>query len=454
MQETPILSGSGARRGKRSNVYDIPEDGSPVRQFSAVPEESFLQEDIARNEDLAMDSDQEEESFVAQIGDETTNAEVEDLIDLEESEVAPEPVKVPAKRGRKRKSDVIEPAPEDDVVAAKSRKRGPGATKVSETQAKGKKSDSAANGHPRRSQRVSDIHEMESSQVDALIDASVNATEQEVSVAPKRRGRPPRAQVEAGKENGVTKPAKDAPLKEKTNAVFKKPPKPVAKTKAVVAPKSKPEAKKKEKKSQTESEDAGKLVDVHGNPLSKSDIERMSTTSATSRYGRGRHLSVFRELDPDAVAPTTRTGRHRVAPIDFWKNDRIAYDTDGSMTSIVKNQSPEPERKTHKSTSIKGRKKTQPLNDEDDVELDPWEEDEGVLIGNYRDFDPITDVTSNAIIEDSMLFCLLPLPFHLLTLSPSNRLGRKRHSTHRRPRRLFPIHQALVRRLLFQLGAH
>ena len=45
------------------------------------------------------------------------------------------------------------------------------------------------------------------------------------------------------------------------------------------------------------------------------------------------------------------------------------------------------------------------LADEEEVDLDPWEEDDGMFVGNYRDFDPVMDVTSTTIIEDSMCSC-------------------------------------------------
>lgn len=411
LQETPALSGSGARRGKRADVYDIPERSSPVRQPSVVLEESYVQEEITANEDSIVINGVTEESFVAQVGEDATTG-AEDLIDLEESEITPEPVKVPAKKGRKRKSDVLEQSHEEDTAAAKPRKRGAAPAQASGTQKKGKKSANSPAIQPRRSQRVSDITEQGLSMLDGSIDASIDTSEQideEAPVVPKRRGRPPRAMQVTGKENVTpAKAPQNASAKEKTNAVFKKPAKPVvAKPKGKVEPKNKLEAKAKEKTPQANGDDSGKLVDVYGNPLSKKDIEQMSTTSVGSRYGRGRHLSVFREMDPDAVARVGRTGRHRVAPIDFWKNDRIAYDVDGSMTSIVKNQDPEPERR-QKSTGTKGRKRAMAAIEEE-VELDPWEEDEGTLVGNYRDFDPVTDLTSTDIIEDSEFHAM---PFH------------------------------------------
>lgn len=408
LQETPALSGSGARRGKRSSIYDIPEDASPEREESALLEESYVvQEEIIANEDSVVINNAEEESFAAQIGEDTITGAEATEVDIEESEIAPEPVKEPAKRGRKRKSDALEPVEETD--AAKLRKQGTVAAQASATQKKGKKSTQASAPQPRRLQRVSDITELEPSILEEPVDKSVDITEQAeaVPVVAKRRGRPPRVQPDTEKEKEKEKTApvkgvKSAAVKEKTEAVFRKPVKPTPKAKANTATQAKADIQTKDKTPQANSEQTGKLVNSYGNPLSKKDIEQMSTTSAGSRFGRGRHLSVFREMDPEAVACVGRTGRHRVAPIDFWKNESISYDVDGSMTAIVKNQDPEPEtKKSHYRASAKSRKRNLTAIEEEEIELEPWEDEEGVFIGNYRDFDQVTNLTMSNVEEGS-----------------------------------------------------
>ncbi|KAI4948342.1 hypothetical protein J4E91_005763 [Alternaria rosae] len=442
LQETPALSGSGARRGKRSDVYDIPEEESPAPAESAIFEESIVQEEITANE-LGIGA---EESFVAQIGGDESMADdqvIEDLEELdreEESELVPEPPKEKAKRGRKRKSDVVEVSEgEEQEPAEKPRKRGrPAAAQASGSQ-KGKNN---APAERRRSQRVSDVSELE-----APVDDSIDQSEQaeEAPVAPKRRGRPPKVQPVSEQENSIVdapvddsveqsehaeeapapkkrgRPAKAQPNSDKatssasasakpakkSNAEFTKPTKPVGRPKANAESKAKSasaeprsNAVSKSKTPQAESEEAGKLVDVYGNPLSKKDIDQISATSAGSRFGRGRHLSVFREMDPDNVARIGRTGRHRVAPIDFWKNDHISYDPDGSMSSIVKSQAVEEERRPTKKSSYKSKKRALTVVEEE-IELDPWEE-QGTLVGNFRGFDPVGEVPSNDIIEDTI----------------------------------------------------
>ncbi|EUC48907.1 hypothetical protein COCMIDRAFT_33589 [Bipolaris oryzae ATCC 44560] len=421
LQETPALSGSGARRGRRSDVYDIPEDGeeSPLPEPSAMMEESMVQQELMANEESAIFA---EESFVAQIGEESMAGEeaVEELVEEEEEEVVTEPVKQPAKRGRKRKSDAVDNPEEQSEVTEKPRKRGPGA-QASES-LKGKKSGLAPTVQRRRSQRVSDISDLEASASELPAETTVDESEQidEAPVAPKRRGRPPRTQPAAEKENTVaSKSTKNAATKEKNEETFKKPGKPPGRPKANTEPKNKPpaaepktkpapktkessKAKPKEKAPLVDDAAAGKLVDVYGNPLSKQDIDQMSTTSAGSRFGRGRHLSVFREIDPENVARVGRTGRHRVAPIDFWKNDHISYDVDGSMTSIVKSAAVEETRRQNRKYGPKGKKKRLTMVEEEEIELDPWEEKEGRLVGNYKGYDPVINSASDEIIEDDI----------------------------------------------------
>ncbi|KAF2855102.1 hypothetical protein T440DRAFT_486111 [Plenodomus tracheiphilus IPT5] len=418
LQDNSVLSGSGARRGDRnriSSVYDIPEDeGSPIPEESEVPEESMVQQEIAANDDSVVINVVEEESFAAQVGDDaTTGAEVtedliEDLIDAEEMEDAPEPAKQPAKRGRKRKSDMLEPT-EQATNSVTSRKKGAASTQASDVPKKGKKNASTAASQPRRSQRVSDVSDLQTSTLEGPDDASMDVSEQvdEPAPAAKRRGRPPRVQPAPDKENAVQSTAsKTSASKEKSETGFKKPAKPKPRTNAEPGKKADAQLKEKTSRAPTKektlqnSDTSGKLVNAWGNPLSKKDVEQMSTASAGSRYGRGRHLSVFRELDPETVARVGRTGRHRVAPIDFWKNESINYGVDGSMTAIVKNQDPEPElKKSNYRTSAKSKKRTLTAVEEEEVELEPWEEEDGVLFGNYKDFDPITELTKPNVAE-------------------------------------------------------
>lgn len=432
----------------------------------------MVQAEISMNE-ISADFDLEK-SFVGQVGDDSglaadtfVQSTIHDDTEDQQSEIIPEPVKEPvkepAKGGRKRKSDVVEQLPEDEPRPAKNQKRRAAATEVPETQ-KSKKTAKAPATDLRRSKRVSDVTEQEPSVMDASVSESADASEVvDEPVVPKRRGRLPKAKpspqdespasakpAKATLEKETTKPAakesaSKAPTKQTTkkaaaedvqdqaDVVFKKPSKSMAKAKGRL-PKAKAEAGagkagKTDKTPNVTDTAPGKPVDLYGNPLSKADIEQMSTTSVGSRYGRGRHLSVFREMEPDAVARIGRTGRHRVAPIDFWKNDKITYNTDGSMASILKAPSPEPQHRptTH---SKKAKKRILTAVEEEEIELEPWEEDEGALVGNYKDFDPSNEFTSPGLLEGSKLSLDSRANIVLTTTQPSP--GPKRASTPRR----------------------
>jgi centromere protein C len=431
LQETPALSGSGQRRGKRANVYDIPDDaeyGSPLPQTSAVLEESFVQEEITANEDSVVISGVAEEDSLAQIGNDTILSE-DAIEEMEDAEKTPEPVKQPAKRGRKRKSDVLEPVHEEPPSEAKQRRRGAPSAQASEVQKKGKKAAPVPAVTSRRSKRVSDLSDLEASAVDASVDVSAEPVEDSDSIPapPKRRGRPARPKPETEKDiPAPAKSTKSTAVSSKGDGAFTKPEKPAAKAKVKPgSKKGKGNTNPADQSPRVTDAESGKFVDVHGHPISKKDMEQMSITSVNSRYGRGRHLSVFRELEPEAVARVGRTGRHRVAPIDFWKNDRISYDPSGSMTSIVKNQDTEPERKKQKTSNAKGKKRNLTIVEEEEVELDPWEEEEGVLVGNFRDYDPTKDVSTNDVVEDSKMRRCDIVQFDYLTISQKLRGHRK-----------------------------
>jgi centromere protein C len=423
LQESPALRGSGQARGKRTDVYDIEQ--SPGRAISAVLDESFVQDEITAhetvaNEDSAMNGFAEE-SFTGDVGDDiVTGATVLDnSVDVtegqtveEEEDTLPEPEPEPEvvakqqqKRGRKRKSEALASAVEGEQAAPKSKKQA-SATK------KDKKAPASA---PRRkSNRNFDVEEGPSTAMDESMDVSEQVEEPvEESVAvPKRRGRPPKVQPKPEKVH----PALIATVKSKLKAsapkrpepaAFKKPEVPAAK-KAKVAPKPKPKAFSNTDDRQTSPQDknAGKLIDNLGNPLSRADVDKMSTTSTGSKYGRGRQLlSVYRELEPDEVARVGKTGRHRVAPVDFWKNERLAYNYNNDLEAIVRNETQEPERA--KRNKQKGRKRAlTAVVEEDEDDLEEWERTAGVVVGEFRDFDPVTEVTSADLLEDSMYLLL------------------------------------------------
>jgi len=395
LQETPALSGSGQRRGQRRSVYSI--ERSPSRTGSAVMEESIQQELIAAEDPSVLNHIAEESDLPDMPDDipmsEEARAGVEASVDDPDSEAISEPTKHPAKRGRKRKNNAIEPVAEEKV--RKPRKRGPVQTSSAEAQKESKKNPATANAPPRRSKRLSDVTDHGTSKVQGQPGPASRRIGTPPAV-PRPRGRPPKIKPGSGEsDNSSAKEQVD-------EAVFKKP-------KTATKPKKKANATMSNEERGSEARLDGKLVDVLGNPLSSADIDQMSTISGGSRLGRGRGLSVFRELDPDAPeVERSRFGRHRVAPINFWFNDRIEYDHQGEMQNIVKKQNLDPPPKKNKTGRSKGKKsRLSAIAEDDEVPLEQWEQDDGVFIGAYRGYDRDTEQTTNEVYEESMKLPIL-----------------------------------------------
>jgi centromere protein C len=415
LQESPALRGSGQARGKRTDVYDIEQ--SPGRAISAILDESFVQEEITAQEETIANEDSAmngfaEESFIGDVGNDTVaDATIlDDSVDVtegqtvEEEETLPElesepevVAKQPQKRGRKRKSEALEPVAEEVQAAPKSKKSAPAVQKEKKAPAPVPR---------RRSNRNFDVEEGPSTTMDESMDVSEQV--EEPVAAPKRRGRPPKVQPQFEKAPPAVatmtakSKSKASALKRPEPPAFKKPELPAAKkTKAAPKPKPKADSNTSEKQASPQDKDAGKLVDNLGNPLSKADMDQMSTASTGSKYGRGRQLlSVYRELGPDEVARVGKTGRHRVAPVDFWKNERLAYNYNNDLEAIVRNETQEPERA--KKNKQKGKKRALiAVVEEDEDDLEEWEATLGVVVGEFRDFDPVTEVTSADLLEDS-----------------------------------------------------
>ncbi|KAF2002507.1 hypothetical protein P154DRAFT_139800 [Amniculicola lignicola CBS 123094] len=370
LQETPALSGSGQRRERppRPNVYSL--EPSPTRAHSALLDESMMQEEIALEDSTALDLVQEE-SFAGGVGeDSVAGADGADVtVDMEESEVVVE-LSRPGK-SRKRKSDVI--AEEVPASATRSRRKvavaahAPIIKKANKTEPPVAKQ----NGKRGRPKAQPNIVEEETTAMD-------ESEQIDEPVVPKAKGRP-----------------KSKALPEKTKEPTSQKMKPFAKPKAISG------IGAKERTIEPETEPAGRLVDGLGKPLSKDQI---SMTSTASRYGRGRQLlSVYREMAPESVARVGKTGRHRLPPINFWMGEQAHYAPDGSLSSIVKNETVVPERTTKKSTG--GRPKKRPLaaideDEEDDVDMEEWETTDGRFTGTFRDFDGSAETALNTISQD------------------------------------------------------
>lgn len=410
LQETPALSGSGQRRGQRRSIYSI--EPSPSRMTNSAMMEETIQEEITAGEGSIVFNDMAEESGLQDIGNDTVlGAESEDTAeaeaqvdvtadveegevnaDVEESEIAPQPIKEPVKRGRKRKSDIAEPA---QTVQAPLEPRRRGRKPLEK---KDKNTPTAPAVPSRRSKRVSDITEQDSS---TLQDASAGALENVDTppVTAKPRGRPPKASASTMMPPPAKKQKRQGKQLEKENVQP-----PTKKTKVATNPKKQADAKNDGAPVEQELAESGKLVDVYGRPISKADLDQMSTTTTGTRFGRGRHLSVFRELEPDSAATVGRTGRHRVKPINFWANEVVSYDPTGNMQAIVNRVYQEPPKQTRRPRrkGHKGSLSAVEEDEEEEIEIQPWEEEgNGEFVGAYRGYDSANRVSNNNLLKNS-----------------------------------------------------
>jgi centromere protein C len=421
LQETPALSGSGARRGRpRRDVYDL--DESPVAADNTVVEESLIQEEITANGELTMFDGAVEESFAGAVGEDSMagayddgddvsgNIEniaeslVEEPVEEPTEEPVEEPFKIPKKKGRKRKSDALEPAAEQEPSGPKSKKQDTTLAKASAVE----KAKKTGQQPVRRSKRVSEATAEDLSTVEEVADAPIDDTvQEEEQAAPppvKRRGRPPKNKV--APSNPVTAEA-EAPVFKKPKTIAK--PKPIEKAAAKQKATEKPAEKKADKSVAAPGPTAGTLVDAMGRPLSKQDVDQLSTTTTGSRFGRGRQLSIFRQLGPEEFGKIRNSGRRHLPPLDFWKNERVEYAKDGSMRSVLHTEFEEENFKKNK-PGRKGKRRSQ---DEDEEKLERWEATDGVLAGACMEFDPATETTSEDLVEESksadmrMLGCVL-----------------------------------------------
>ncbi|PSN58677.1 hypothetical protein BS50DRAFT_538419 [Corynespora cassiicola Philippines] len=379
LQETPALRGPGQRRGTRS-IYPVESFAS--RAHNVVYDESMIQEEIAMNDESEMDTEVPERS----------------LAEIKNDSIAG----TAAKRGRKRKNEVVEAPAEEKSTAGHPYKRR-AAAQTSLPQKKGKNASSDLSTPWRISKCAPNVAVEEPSNVEESV---FNVTEQieEPRAKPNRRGRLPKAKSKPGdivsaNEKAVLERKKTDQAEEKSDAPIFKKPKSVPKK-----PKVDKDAEASEKNPKIPEIEYGRLVNACGKPLSEAELDKMSTISAGSRYGRSRQLSVYRELDSDNVARIGRTGRHRITPIDFWKNDRINYDHQYGMQSIVRNESQELVPAKERSRG-KGWRRTLAAVEEEQV-LDPWEQEDGVFTGEYREFDPVNEIGADTITNDKIAWAM------------------------------------------------
>lgn len=153
------------------------------------------------------------------------------------------------------------------------------------------------------------------------------------------------------------------------------------------APAKKPGRKPKAKpQAQTEDPDTSVLQVQRGPPLP-----------------RARGLVSMRR---DSSIQQTRSGRHSYRPLEFWKNERVEYETDAvredmfragsrmvlpSIKEVIRVEEEEVETKKRNSRPrgrTKGKKKAQPVEEEEEEEEEEWEREVGSVVGDVVVWEP------------------------------------------------------------------
>lgn len=122
------------------------------------------------------------------------------------------------------------------------------------------------------------------------------------------------------------------------------------------------------------------------------------------RPKHNRGLYILRRETPDD-GPQTRSGRHVIKPVAYWKNETVVYgddeEADGDVSFLLPTvkeviradhiEQPKTKKGTRKGAGVsKSRKLTQESeSDEDDDDLaEPWESEPGRICGAIRIWDP------------------------------------------------------------------
>jgi len=149
-------------------------------------------------------------------------------------------------------------------------------------------------------------------------------------------------------------------------------------------------------------------------PSTEPAAGRSATLSPSKRAGAARSLTILREGTPaeDPGLRRTRSGRHVIKPLEYWLGERGERDPDGTLVGIVRAESVDVAPRPHARRPRPAARARRPRDDAalgvireaeegyglDDVELEEWEEEGGVIRGFVRTW----DATLNAADETDM----------------------------------------------------
>lgn len=350
IEESPgrqkVVSRNESNKRPRKDVFALRE--SPEQDGANVDEEE-LPEVNGYDDDNYMQGPQDDSlQLVDQEEDIDATAQ-----DEEEAEVAPKSKTPPRKSGRPKRN-------------SKGR-----ASLVQDTQEPEESS--------RKRQRAPADDDNDSDQQDTYLPELEAEVEEEPEVPeafpeaappPKRRGRPPRNQPKAVKD--AAPKATKATATKSSKEEFKKPLKPAPSQRG---PNAKIVSAKRRK-----SED--------GSP-----IKIVAPTSPEKRKTEPRSLQILRQGTPaQEGSRTTRAGRASVAPLAWWAGERAERDYDGTIKSIVRAESVEPEKRARAASRRPTTRKKRAISvieeEEEEEDIEDWELDPGRIVGITRLWDP------------------------------------------------------------------
>lgn len=268
------------------------------------------------------------------------------------------------------------------------------------------------------------------SKKNAVLATADRSTTASPEVVKKKGGRPPKRiaeEVEEVEEEPLpatispelvkkkARPAKRAAVEEESKEVEEEQPRPAKRTRrsldTVQTNKSKPQpkentttkepAKPKARKPKLAAiSEADSSLVVHGPPIPRNN----------------KGLFIFRRETPmEGIGfKQTRSGRNSIRPVDYWKGEKIEYDTEFTKDAFGKNRLMPTIKEVTRTDEIDQRrrqarskskgpraKKHEDLESEDEAELEPWEVAPGVIHGEIRAWDPIDQLGAQAEVTET-----------------------------------------------------
>jgi len=96
----------------------------------------------------------------------------------------------------------------------------------------------------------------------------------------------------------------------------------------------------------------------------------------------------------DEGTSTTRSGRHSIKPVAWWRGERIDRDYEGGIQTIIRAEDVTPPKRTYNrgAAGRKGGRRIKRemgvIEEDEDEEMEGWEEDPGFRAGPVRTWDP------------------------------------------------------------------